>query len=78
MAFAFDTFGHAKRLELAGVERRQAEVHAEAAREFVMTELVTRSDLRDALERQSLELTLRLGGLIAAGFAGLAVLIKVL
>ena len=43
-----------------------------------MTELVTRSDLRDALERQSLELTLRLGGLIAAGFAGLAVLIKVL
>ena len=45
MAFAFDTLGYAKRLREAGVSNDQAEAHAEAAREFIMTELVTKSDL---------------------------------
>ena len=45
MAFAFDTLGYAKKLRSAGVPQDQAEAPAEAAREFVMAELVTRHDL---------------------------------
>jgi hypothetical protein len=45
MAFAFDSLGYAKRLRDAGLPQDQAEAHAEAAREFIMTELVTRTDL---------------------------------
>ena len=45
MAFAFDTLGYARRLRDGGVPAQAAEVHAEAAREFIMTELVTKTDL---------------------------------
>jgi hypothetical protein len=45
MAFAFDTLGYAKKLRASGVPQEQAEAHAEAAREFIMSELVTRNDL---------------------------------
>ncbi len=45
MAFAFDTLGYAKRLRDAGIAPEQAEAHAEAARGFIMTELVTKQDL---------------------------------
>jgi hypothetical protein len=45
MAFAFDSLGYARKLRDAGVPQDQAEAHAEAAREFIMTELATRSDL---------------------------------
>jgi len=45
VAFAFDTLGYAKRLRSAGVSNEQAEAHAEAAREFIMAELVTKADL---------------------------------
>lgn len=101
MAFAFDTLGYAKRLRDTGVPQDQAEAHAEAAREFIMAELVTRNDL-DATRReldasitdvrrdleglrrdfdvfrreveakfdaQTLRLTVRLGGIMAAGIA---------
>ena len=53
MAFAFDTLGYAKRLREAGVSSSEAEAHAEAAREFIMAELVTRYDLDTA--RRELE-----------------------
>jgi len=46
VAYAFDTLGYAKRLRDAGVPNPQAEAHAEAAREFIMTELVTKQDLQ--------------------------------
>lgn len=45
MVFAMDTLGYAKRLRDAGIPNEQAEAHAEAAREFVMAELVTKTDL---------------------------------
>ena len=45
MAFAFDTLAYAKRLRDNGVPPQQAEAHAEAAREFIMAELVTKPDL---------------------------------
>ena len=45
MAYAFDTLGYAKRLRDAGITLSEAGAHAEAARDFVMAELVTRNDL---------------------------------
>ena len=49
MAFAFDTLGYAKHLRDVGVPQDQAEAHAEAARQFIMAELVTRYEC--ALQR---------------------------
>jgi Skp family chaperone for outer membrane proteins len=46
MVYSFDTLGYAKRLRDAGVAQAQAEAHAEAARDFVMAELVTKTDLQ--------------------------------
>jgi hypothetical protein len=45
MAYTFDSLGYAKRLRDGGVPQAQAEAHAEAARDFIMVELATRSDL---------------------------------
>ncbi|RYX92678.1 MAG: hypothetical protein EON84_11200, partial [Bradyrhizobiaceae bacterium] len=45
MVFAFDTLGYSKRLREAEVPANQADAHAEAARDFIMTELAIRSDL---------------------------------
>jgi hypothetical protein len=49
MVFAFDTLGYAKRLRHSGVLQAQAEAHAEAARDFVMGQLVTEQDLQTAV-----------------------------
>jgi hypothetical protein len=51
MAFAFDTLAFAKRLRGGGIPDTQADVHAEAAREFIMAELATKSDL-EAVRRE--------------------------
>jgi hypothetical protein len=45
MAYSFDSLGYAKRLRDGGVPQDQAETHAEAARDFMMAELATKSDL---------------------------------
>jgi hypothetical protein len=72
MALAFDTLAYAKTLEGAGVPRGQAEAHANAARDFIMRDLVTKEDLRLALEAQTLRLTVAMGAMIA-GAAGLII-----
>jgi hypothetical protein len=81
MAWAFDTLGYAKRLREAGVPNPQAEGHAEAAREFIMTELATKQDLlateqklQAAIDTLGLRLTVRLGGIVVAGLGALALL----
>ena len=51
MALAFDTLGYAKRLREAGIPQAQAEAHAEAAREFSMAELVTKTDLQTVVRQ---------------------------
>ena len=58
MTYAFDTLGYAKRLRDAGVTSEQAEVHAEAARDFIMTEVATRADLQtlEGILRQEIDL----------------------
>ncbi|MBX9934185.1 MAG: hypothetical protein K2Y56_22135 [Methylobacterium sp.] len=80
MAYAFDTLGYSKALREAGIPTDHAEAHAEAAREFIMVDLATKEDLRGALELQTLQITVRLGSLTAAGFVAmfgaLAALIK--
>jgi hypothetical protein len=103
VVWALDTLGYAKRLREAGVPDPQAEGHAEAAREFIMIELVTKPDLQatklelqaalnslegrlgaridalqSAMETQTLRLTVRLGGIVTAGFGVLAVAIGIL
>ena len=45
MVYTFDSLGYAKRLRERGVPDDQAEAHAEAARDFIMTELATKADL---------------------------------
>jgi hypothetical protein len=67
LVYAFDTLGYAKRLRDGGVPNPQAEAHAEAARDFIMIELVTKQDLQTAIDTQTLRLTVRLGGIVAAG-----------
>jgi hypothetical protein len=71
----------------AGIEPRQAEAHAEAAREFIMAELVTKTDLKTtaasirqelhtSIDNLALRLTVRLGGMVAIAVAILATIIK--
>jgi hypothetical protein len=90
LVHAFDTLGYSKRLRDAGVPQPQAEAHAEAAREFVMAELVTKTDIQtltahfDAklenmdtkLDNLSLRLTVRLGVMLVTGISILAAVIK--
>jgi hypothetical protein len=92
VVWAFDTLGYSKRLRDGGVPNPQAEAHAEATREFIMIELVTKQDLQiainslearlggridalqAAMETQTLRLTVRLGGIVAAGIGILALI----
>ena len=50
MVYTFDSLGYARRLRDRGVPQEQAEAHAEAARDFIMAELVTTPDLQVALQ----------------------------
>ena len=72
MVFALDTLGYAKHLRDKGVPIDQAEAHAEAARDFIMAELVTKTDLEAALDR----VTLRFGVMLVTGIGALAALLK--
>ena len=83
MTFAFDTLSYARYLRERGVVQEQAEAHAEAARQFIMAELVTKADLQTALthvdtklDNLGLRLTVRLGVLLAAGIAILGAIVK--
>lgn len=64
MATAFDTLGYSQRLRAAGIPAKQAEAHAEAARDFVMAELVTKTDLQAALDSLALKMILANLGLV--------------
>jgi hypothetical protein len=68
--------GYAKHLRDSGVPTTQAEAHAEAARDFIMAELVTKSDLEAAVDRLTLRMTVRFGVMLAAGIGILAALLK--
>jgi len=77
MALAYDTLGFSKALQRAGVPVQQADAQAEAIRDHVMPELATKADiaeLKHMIERQTLQITVRLGGLIVIGVGVLAAL----
>jgi hypothetical protein len=83
MVFAMDTLGYAKRLRDAGIAPPEAEAHAEAARDFIMVELVTKTDLQTAvslleakIDTQTLRSTVRLGALLVVGIGVLATILK--
>jgi hypothetical protein len=63
MAFAFDTLGYANKLKEGGIPSDQAEIHAEAARDFIMAELVTRNDLMTETGALRRDLTTETGAL---------------
>jgi hypothetical protein len=68
--------GYAKHLRDQGVPSDQAEAHAEAARDFIMAELVTKLDLEAALDRLALRMALRFGVVLVAGLGALAAILK--
>ena len=76
MVYTFDSLGYAKRLRDRGVPQELAEAHAEAARDFIMAELVTKQDLALALETQTLRLTVRLGAMLVVAIGALATILK--
>ncbi len=90
MVYTFDSLGYAKRLRENGVPQNQAEAHAEAARDFIMAELATRSDLlalkqdllateqklQNSIETQTLRLTVRFGAMLVVAIGTLATLLK--
>ena len=90
MAYIFDSLGYAKRLRDGGVPQAQAEAHAEAARDFIMAELASKSDLlameqklqaaiadlRHNSETQTLRLTVRFGAMLAVAIGALATILK--
>jgi hypothetical protein len=68
----FDTLGYPRFLRQGGVAQEQAGAHAEAARQFIMADLVTKDDLNIALEMQALRLSVRVGVMLAAAVSLLA------
>jgi hypothetical protein len=87
---AFDTLSYARRLKAAGMPEAQAEAVADATRELVISDFATkadilalraeiaavRSDLTHEIAAMGLQITVRLGALIAVGVGILAALIK--
>jgi hypothetical protein len=73
---AFDTLEYARRLKGAGFSEQQAEVLAEATRDLIAEEMVTKSFLQSELEKLSMRLTIRMGTIAAICVGALAAIIK--
>ena len=67
-----------KKLISAGVSERQAEIQAETLAEVVNEQIVSRQYLDLRLKELEIRLTLRLGGMLVAGIAIVAALVKLL
>ena len=65
----FDTLAFAKLMEASGMATRQAETRAEALKEAALGVLATKADLRELELRLRHDLTVRLGGALAASTA---------
>ena len=70
----FDTLAYAKKLKSAGVPEAQAEIQAEALKEIINSELVTKRDLTDA----KVEIIKWVAGMLVAQAAIVATLVKLL
>ena len=75
----FDTLKFVQTLREAGINDKQAEAIAAAVRDaHASTDAATKQDLREFELRLKHDLTLRLGGMLAAGIAIVAALVKLL
>jgi hypothetical protein len=72
----FDTLEYSRRLKSAGFSEQQAEVLAEATRDLIAEEMVTKTFLQSELEKQSMRLTIRMGTIAAVCVGALAAIIK--
>ena len=80
-ATAFDTLGIVRDLEAAGVERRQAEAHAEAVAKAANAghgELATKADLKAAVAELETRLTVRFVGIAVGIVIAIVGLLKLL
>ena len=77
-AIAFDTHKYVKRLIAAGMPEAQAEAIADEQRSLIEDQLATKNDLKALEARLEHSLTLRLGGMMIAGIAAVAALVKIL
>lgn len=71
-----DTLEYARRLKGAGFSEQQAEVIAEATRDLVAGEMVTKSFFGSELEKLTMRLTIRMGTLAVLCVGALAAIIK--
>ena len=70
----FDTLAYAKKLKSAGVPEAQAEIQAEALKEIINSELVTKRHLTEA----KVEIIKWVAGMLVAQAAIVATLVKLL
>jgi len=70
----FDTHEFVKELLAAGFTQQQAETQVRVLARLVYDQLATKRDLKEL----ELRLTIRIGGIVAAGIAVLAVMVKLL
>ncbi|MBF0345706.1 MAG: DUF1640 domain-containing protein [Nitrospirae bacterium] len=79
----FDTHAYVKKLKAVGFTEEQAEVQAEAMSGLIEEGLATKRDLKELetslrrdMKELELRLSIRLGTIMAAGIAAIAVLMK--
>ena len=74
----FNTLAYAKKLKAAGFTDEQAEIQAEALSEIIEERPAAKQDIKELELRLKHDLTLRLGGMLVAGIAIVAALVKLL
>jgi hypothetical protein len=75
-AMAFGTLSYARRLKASGFTDQQAETLADATKELVTDQMVTKSFLESELDKISMRLTIRMGTIAALCVGALAAIIK--
>ncbi|MBX3447200.1 MAG: hypothetical protein KF765_10620 [Parvibaculaceae bacterium] len=69
MGLSFDTLGYSERLQAAGASKQLSDEHARLARDMIIADLVTKEDLRVALDLAMTRQTIIFGGMLAGAVA---------
>lgn len=69
MGLIFDTLGYSERLQAAGASKQLSDEHARLARDMIIADLVTKEDLRVALDLAMTRQTIIFGGMLAGAVA---------
>ena len=73
---AFDTLSYARRLKASGFSDQQAETLADATKELVADQMVTKDFLASEMDKLSMRLTIRMGTIAVVVVGALAAIIK--